>query len=243
MKHFVDSMSTSAKPVQRSDTKSVELSVFSAASANLLAFLAAATVLVVASLSVPVAAQTVAPLPIYTCKDQYGRNLKSDRYIAECAGREQAVLNADGSVKRRVLSDEDQAKVDAAARKQRDELANIAEQRRRDRVLVQRYPSIEVWERLMYESLAGPVSTWEGAIDRIRGTRKVIKELQDEAEFYKKGNMPGALKSKLEQTQFSIEAERRLIDQQREDMARIQARYTQDLIKMYKLWAEQAAQK
>jgi hypothetical protein len=213
------------------------------ASAKLPAFLSALVVLISANSGAPVAAQAAAPLPIYTCKDQYGRNLKSDRYIAECAGREQSILNADGSVKHRVLSDEDQAKLDAATRKQREDLANLAEQRRRERVLVQRYPSIEVWERLMLESLAGPVSIWEGAIDRIRGTNKVIKELQDEAEFYKKGNFPAALKSKMEQTQFAIDAERRLIDQQRDEIARIQARYTQDLIKMHKLWAEQAAQK
>ena len=39
------------------------------------------------------------PAPIYSCVDANGRKLTSDRPIAECANRDQKLLNADGSVK------------------------------------------------------------------------------------------------------------------------------------------------
>jgi hypothetical protein len=37
---------------------------------------------------------------IYSCTDAQGKRLTSDRPIPECVGREQRVLNSDGSVRR-----------------------------------------------------------------------------------------------------------------------------------------------
>ena len=177
---------------------------------------------------------------IYTCKDQYGRNLKSDRPIPECADREQRVLNADGSVKGVIASPEEQSKREADERRRREDFAAQNEQRRRDRVLIQRFPDVSTWERAMRDTLAGPVSTWEAAINRIGVNQKIAKSLDDEAEFYKKGKLPAALKRKMEENQFAIEAELRLIEAQKDDIRRIQTRYSQDLRKLYKLWAEGA---
>jgi hypothetical protein len=109
-------------------------------------------------------------------------------------------------------------------------------------VLTQRFPDIATWERSMRDTLAGPVGIWEAASARIAAGVKAAKGFEDEAEFYKKGKLPGSLKRKMEENQFAIEAEARLIEAQKDDIRRIQERYTQDLRKLHKLWAEAARQ-
>ena len=81
---------------------------------------------------------------IFTCIDPQGRRLTSDRPIAECTGREQRVLNRDGSVQRVVpptLTAEERAEREAAERRAVLERASQADAVRRDRNLVSRFPN------------------------------------------------------------------------------------------------------
>src|SRR5687768_13937884 len=81
---------------------------------------------------------------IYSCVDANGKKLTSDRPIAECATREQRVLNPDGSVRRIVpptLTADERAEQEARERQLAVERAQQQDTVRRDRNLMVRFPN------------------------------------------------------------------------------------------------------
>jgi hypothetical protein len=177
---------------------------------------------------------------VYSCIDGHGRRLQSDRPIPECAGREQRVLNADGSTRRIIPSDEERAKREAEDRARREEQAALAEKRRIDRLLLQRFPDEAAWERSMRDALAEPLRVVDQSVKRIGELDRAHRRLLDEAEFYKKTQMPAELKRKLDENRTAVDLERRTIEAQTDEIKRIQQRYTADLTRLYRIWAEQA---
>ena len=94
-------------------------------------------------------AQAQAPQPaggpsIYACVDSKGRRLTSDRPIAECLDREQRELNPSGSLRRMVVpppTEMERQAQEARERADTERRAQAAEQARRDRVMLVRYPN------------------------------------------------------------------------------------------------------
>jgi hypothetical protein len=90
----------------------------------------------------PGAAESAAA--IYTCTDDLGRKITADRPIASCTGKEQRVLNKDGSLRAVIppmLTAEERAEKEARERKLAEARAAQADAVRRDRNLLQRYPN------------------------------------------------------------------------------------------------------
>ena len=108
--------------------------------------------LLLAALSTASLAQTPrsgAP-EIYTCVDAKGRNLTSDRPIAECLDREQKMLNPSGTVKAKVgpnLTAQERSELEAKEKVELEERARLNEEKRRDRALLVRYPNKAVHDR------------------------------------------------------------------------------------------------
>ncbi len=89
------------------------------------------------------AQQAKPPQEVYTCIDKHGRRITSDRPIADCVDREQRVLDHTGTERRRIgpsLTEHERAAQEVQRRKQMEESARIAEERRRERALTARYP-------------------------------------------------------------------------------------------------------
>ncbi len=175
---------------------------------------------------------------IYTCKDKLGRTITSDRPIFECMESGQRVLNKDGSTKEVVLTPEQEARM-MRERELRDIETNKAiERRRRERNLLQRYPNEGVWDRNAMETMIEPFKVIDAANKRLLEFDKTTKDLQDEAEFYKKKPMPSALRRQIEENRYAIEAEHRLIENKRAEVKLIQARLTAELLELRRLWAD-----
>src|SRR6185295_16763570 len=81
---------------------------------------------------------------IYSCIDAHGNKRTSDRPIAECAGREQRVMNPDGST-RQILpptpTADEKAEQEARERQLAAEKAAQQDAIRRDRNLMARFPT------------------------------------------------------------------------------------------------------
>lgn len=94
-------------------------------------------------------AQAQTPQPaggpsIYACVDSKGRRLTSDRPIAECLDREQRELNPSGSLRRVVVpppTEMERLAQEARERAEGERRAQAAEQSRRERVMLVRYPN------------------------------------------------------------------------------------------------------
>ena len=100
------------------------------------------------------------PAPIsgvYTCVDAKGRKLTSDRPIPECIDREQKILNPSGTVRAKVgptLTAQEAAELEKKEKLEQEELSKAADEKRRDRALLTRYPTKAVHDQERQQALA-----------------------------------------------------------------------------------------
>jgi hypothetical protein len=178
--------------------------------------------------------------PIYACTDANGKHLTSDRPIAECLGREQRVLNADGStreVRSAPLTADEQAELDAIERSRALRAAADADAVRRDRNLRARYPNEAAHQRARATALDDLKRTLQLSQLRLNDLAVERKPLQEEAEFYTGRQMPAALKQQLEVNDAAAEAQRVLMVNQQAESARINATFDAELVRLRAMWA------
>ena len=177
---------------------------------------------------------------IFSCVDGNGKRLTSDRPIPECFNREQRVLNADGSVRRivpPVLTPEERAEKEARDRLEAMSGAVLAENVRRDRNLLARYPNEAAHKKARAVALDDFAKAIISAEKRLEVLRAERKPLQDEAEFYVKRQPPLILEQKIEANDTATEALRALVQNQQAEVARINANFDAELARLKKLWA------
>ncbi|MFM7704531.1 MAG: DUF4124 domain-containing protein, partial [Rubrivivax sp.] len=125
---------------------------------------------------------------IYTCLDDKGRRITSDRPIAECASREQQQLNRDGSVRRTVPpvpTAEERAEQELRERRAAEVRAQQADAVRQDRTLMQRYRTPEDHQRARAAALDAARSAVAATDERLAGLAQERKQYAQEAEFYR----------------------------------------------------------
>lgn len=177
---------------------------------------------------------------IYSCVDANGRRLTSDRPIRECLAREQRLLNADGSVKQVVpptMTVDELA--EAEAKKRQAELERAARQDavRRDRNLLARFPDEAAHSRAREAALDDVRKGVKFSEDRLLELQKERKPLLDEMEFYKGKKLPLKLRQQLDANDAATTAQRSLVQNQKEEIKRIDSLYDAELARLRKLWA------
>lgn len=177
---------------------------------------------------------------IYTCVDDNGRRLTSDRPIVECTAKEQQILNRDGSVKGvhpPMLTADERAVRDVRERKANAERMAQMESIRRDKNLLSRYPNDAAHRKAR-----------EAALDNVRlaikATEVRLKELDterqpllSEAEFYKGKRLPPKLKGQIEANDTAVEAQRDAAANQQAELDRVSHIYDTELARLQRLWA------
>lgn len=177
---------------------------------------------------------------IYTCTTADGRRLTSDRPIPECTAREQRVLNPDGSQRTTLppfLSPEERAAKETADRRAAAERLAQQDAIRRDRTLMLRYPNEAAHARARHTALDDSNKAMRLSERRIQELTAERKPLLDEAEFYKGRPLPAKLKQALDANDASVEAQQVLIENQKAELVRINARFDAELARLRKLWA------
>ncbi|MDD5332925.1 MAG: DUF4124 domain-containing protein [Rhodoferax sp.] len=190
-------------------------------------------------------AQQGATQGIYTCVDAKGRNLTSDRPIAECADREQKVLNPSGTVKARVgpnLTAQERTALEAKEKAAQEELARINEEKRRDRALLVRYPSKAVHDKERAVALAQIGVVRQAAVTRVEELQRQRAAVMDEMEFYKKdpSKAPPLVRRQVEDVTHSLSVQARFIADQDAEIKRVNARFDEELVRLKQLWAMQS---
>jgi hypothetical protein len=185
-------------------------------------------------------AQATSTGGIYSCVDASGKRITSDRPIVQCLDREQQERRSDGTVRRVIppqQTADERAKAEALEKMRAEERARVEDASRRDKTLMQRYPN-EAAHRVAREK------ELSNANDVIGGARKRISELEGErktllteAEFFRKGNMPAALKRKLDENDINMGGALRTISTQQSEIAKINERFDTELARLKRLWA------
>lgn len=204
--------------------------------------------LLAAALSDIAAAQTSVPSlqGIYTCVDSTGRKITSDRPIAECMDRVQREINPSGTV-RRVLPPqltpperaalEEKEKIAAEAR------AREAEEKRRDRALLLRYPTRDLHDKERAEALSQVGEVIKASNKRSQELAEQRKAINADLEFYKAtpGRAPASLKRRLDENDSSVAMQKRFIVEQDAEKKRVNQRFDEELAKLKPLWATAGA--
>lgn len=195
-----------------------------------------------ASLLVQAQAQTQG---IYSCVDSKGRRLTADRPIAECADREQKVLNPSGTVKstlKPTLTAKERAELEARQKREAEELARQAEEKRRERALLVRYPNQATHDKERAEALAQIAVVRKAAVNRVNELLRQRDELTIEMEFYKKDTTkaPPSLRRQMDDIAHSLAVQGRFIADQDAESARVDARFDEELVRLKQLWARRS---
>jgi hypothetical protein len=186
------------------------------------------------------AARPASAAGIYTCVDDSGRKLTSDRPIAECTAKEQRVLNRDGSLKwvyPPILTVDEKAEKDARDRRMAEVKASLADAVRRDRNLLARYPT-EVPHRKAREAALDTVrAAIKSRDNRLSELSAEREPLMAEAEFYKGRTLPVKLRNQIDANDAATEAQRESAQNLEAELDRVNSFYDGELARLKRLWA------
>jgi hypothetical protein len=182
---------------------------------------------------------------IYSCVDAKGQRLTADRPIPECLDREQRELTPGGTVKRRIApapTAQERAAQEEKARKIAEEQNRAAEEKKRDRALLTRYPVKAAHDKERATALMQADDAIAAARKNTDSLKAQRKALDVELEFYQGGaaKLPPKLKRQIEENQHHLEAQERFIASQESEKKRINARFDEELAKLDPLWAQRA---
>jgi hypothetical protein len=178
---------------------------------------------------------------IYTCVDAQGRKLTSDRPIPECIDREQKLLNPSGTVKQKIgptLTAAERAAQEAKEKQELEERNRIAEEHRRDKALLSRYPNRAAHDKERSEALAQINAVSNAAATRLNELAAQRRKLDDEMEFYKKDpkKAPEYLRRQVEENTQSTAVQKRFIADQDDEIRRVNGRFDEELTRLRQLW-------
>ncbi len=176
---------------------------------------------------------------IYTCTNDQGRKLTSDRPIADCLHKEQLLLNRDGSVRSVIpptYTAEERAEREARERRAAEQRAAQFDAQRRDRNLMARYPNEAAHGRareLAMESLRSAIAATERRLKELAAERV---PLTNEAEFYQGKPLPMKIRQQLDANDAAVEAQKSAAANQAGELERMNKFYDAELERLRKLW-------
>ena len=178
---------------------------------------------------------------IYTCVDAKGRRITSDRPNIECLDRAQQEISSSGTVKRVLgpsLTAEERKALEEKERLVAQERSRDAEEKRRNRALMLRYPNRAVHDKERSLALAQVHQVIASAFQRMHDLAAQRKPINLELEFYKNDLTlaPAALRRKVEENDGNMLVQRRFIDDQDVEKRRVNGRFDEELVKLTQLW-------
>jgi hypothetical protein len=190
-----------------------------------------------------VGAQANAPSDrlIYSCEDESGRTISSDRPIQDCARRELRVLNRDGSVRQLIaapLTREQMKQKSREEQQRQEELARLRAQQARDRSLLLTFEDEQSLESIRRRRLADVDHEIRLATTRILSLDKELKIAQGEAERIQKERgrpPPFVYQQRIDDAANAILAEDSLIRERQAERTRINDRFDADARRLREL--------
>jgi hypothetical protein len=142
-----------------------------------------------------------------------------------------------------VLTAEERAAEEEKARKVIEERNRLAEEKKRDRALVTRYPDRAAHDKERVTALAALDDAIGAAKKNTGDLQARRKRLDVELEFYQgdASKVPAQLKRQIEENHQHIEAQKRFIANQDSEKQRVNARFDEELGKLKQLWAQRNA--
>ena len=178
---------------------------------------------------------------IYTCVDAKGRKITSDRPIAECMDRVQKEITPTGTVKRLLMprpTAQEQAMLEEKEKHDIEERHKVANEKLRDRVLLNRYPDGASHDKERAAALERVNEDIKTVTKRSEDLAVQRKGITTELELYKNspGKAPPALKRQLDEADGNMAAQKRLLAEQDAEKKRITERFDAEAAKLKPQW-------
>ncbi len=183
---------------------------------------------------------------IYTCVDAKGRNITSDRPIAECMDRAQKEMTPAGTVKR-VLTPpptaQERAVLDEKEKQGLEERTKADVEKRHTHILLKRYPDRATHDKDRVAALEPANEVIKTATKRAEDFLGQRKGITSELEFYKDspGKAPPALKRRLDETEGNLVVQTRLLAEKEAEKKRINERFDAQTARLKPHWDVAAA--
>lgn len=183
---------------------------------------------------------------IFMCKDAAGRTLTADRPIPECADRAIRELDNRGIVRREIPAPptaEQKRQQRAEEEKREAEQVAAQEQQRSDRAIRLRYHSEADIEAARKRSLDPVQDKLQREKASLAAGQEQDQHARSEADAYKRRNaaVPPALQQRLEEAVQASAASQKVIEESREEIEQINARFDQTLQRYRELTQTTAA--
>ena len=182
------------------------------------------------------------PPAIYSCTDDDGRTITSDRPIPACARRPMRELNPDGSLRRIIappLSRDEERERAALEKQRRDEAWARKVQQARDRNLLLTFEDEQSLESMRRRGLADIDHEIRLATQRILSLDKELKIAQEAAATWKAANprkqLPFAYQQRITDAANAILAEDALIADRNTERGRVNDRFDADARRLREL--------
>ena len=177
--------------------------------------------LALTSLSLPASAD------FYCCQDG-GRRACGDSLPEVCRGRAYKVLDKSGNLLKEVgppLSPEQKAAQAEELKRQKEQEEKAREQRRRDQALLDTYSSIKDIDISQEKAENDVKLSIKNVEAQIQLTQLKRKKFEDEAEFYKKKQIPPEVQKGLQLTNHELKLQEELLELKQGEFAKIKAKY------------------
>jgi hypothetical protein len=188
---------------------------------------AAAAILVACALVATAGGAVAAESTIKVCKDANGKPVAADRTDPRCF--------------KAPLTPDEEAAVNERKRRENDAYRACKIEQRDLQTLLSRYPNKEKHDAARRAALGELESSMAASQTRMEQLLKERKRLLEEAEFYPKGNLPAKLRRDIDTNSALIAAQTQAIENQKEEAARKNAFYDEQLVKLKRLWLARPA--
>ena len=152
------------------------------------------------------------------------------------------MLNPSGTVRGKVgptLTAQERTELEDKDKTDQEERARVAEEKRRDRALLTRYPNKAVHDKERVEALAQIGVVRQAALNRVDELMRQRVVILEEMEFYKKdpNKAPPTVRRQVEEVAHSLAVQGRFIADQDGELRRVNARFDEELGRLKQLWA------
>lgn len=178
---------------------------------------------------------------IYSCTDSKGRRITSDRPIVECLDREQHERSGSGVVRRVVppsYTAEERAHMEAQKKAEEAARARMAEEKRRERALLIRYPHQDLHDEARADAMAQADAVIAAVKKRVDELTQQRKDIDAELGFHQNdvNKAPSWLKRKLDDNVQQVAIQNRFLAEQVQRKKQLNARFDEELVKLRSLW-------
>ena len=137
------------------------------------------------------------------------------------------------------LTAQERADQDLKDKRAAEELARAAEEKRRDRALLNRYPNKAVHDGERAEAIDGINVVIRAASTRLDELIRQRRDIDAEMEFYKKDptRAPAYLRRQQDENTQSQTVQKHFISDQQDEIRRVNQRFDDELARLRQLWA------